>query len=230
MYDPMTVAFEIKSPFKDKHGFRPSIVTIWHVDPEIRGDDDSCGFSRPKITKEDKAYIKKVAADQYHDFYARREAIREGKDYAYICYNQDTFGAIYWLWRHFARGKQRWQYGRHLPNAEFQYVYQLATNPVDNFQSYKNNNLKEFEEFVWLVYRAFKSYHRPWWKHPKWHIHHWKIQFRPWQRFKRRYLEKCCECGKRGFKGSAYSDWDGTKIWCEACNEKTYTNSVKTLE
>lgn len=219
MHDPMCVAFEIRSPFKDKNGYRPSIITIWHVDPETDGTDDSCGYSRPKSTDADREYIKEVAKDQYSQLFARKEALREEKDYAYICYNQDTYGTIYWLWRHFAKGKVRWQYGKHLSNQEMQYVYQLATNPVDNFQSYKNNDLQEFEQFVWLVYRAYKSYNRPWYKHPKWHINHWKIVFHPFQNLKRRYWDKCCICGKRGFKTTAYSDWNGTKMWHQECDQ-----------
>lgn len=218
MYDPMTVAHEIRWPWKNKHGHRESIFTIWHVDPESDGTDDSCGYTRPKITDAERAYIKKVAADQFDQLYSRKAAIREGKDYANVCYNQDTYGVIYWLWRHFSKGKIRWQYGKHLTNRELQYVYQLATNPVDNFQGYKNNTPKEFEDFVFMVYRAYKAFKRPWYKHPRWHVHHWKIQFRPWQNFRRRYFDKCCICGKRGFKGSAMGDWDGTKIWHRECD------------
>lgn len=222
MHDPMTVAHEIYlGPKKTKSGnYRSPLITIWHVDPETDGTDDSCGYSRVRLTKGDRDYIKKVAKDQYGQLYARKEALREEKSYAHICYNQDIYGAIYWLWRHFDRGKVLWQYGKPLSLKDLQYVYQLATNPVDNFQSYKNNNLQEFEEFALLIYKAYKSYKRPWYKHPKWHIQHWKIQFHPLQRLKRRYWDKCSVCGKRGFKGSAYSDWGGTKIWHEQCQSR----------
>jgi hypothetical protein len=218
MHDPMTVAHEIKWPWKNKHGHRESIFTIWHVDPESDGTDDSCGYTRPKITDAERAYIERVAGDQFDQLYSRKMAIREGKDYANVCYNQDIYGVIYWLWRHFSKGKIRWQYGKYLSNREMQYVYQLATNPVDNFQGYKNNTLKEFEDFVFMVYGAYKAFKRPWYRHPRWHIHHWKIQFRPWQNFRRRYFDKCCICGKRGFKGSAMGDWGGTKIWHQECD------------
>lgn len=54
MHDPMTVAHEVKSPIKRKtklfpEGYRNTLVTIWHVDPETDGTDDSCGwFKRPR--------------------------------------------------------------------------------------------------------------------------------------------------------------------------------------
>lgn len=50
MHDPMTVAFDVKSPFREKpsamwpKGYRNTIATIWHVDPERDGTDDSCGW------------------------------------------------------------------------------------------------------------------------------------------------------------------------------------------
>ena len=199
----MTVAHEIRllPKYNRKGNYRTPLITIWHVDPESDGTDDSCGWSRVKLTDEERKYIKKVAKDQYDQLYARKAAIREGKDYASVCYNQDTFGTIYWLWRVFSKGKEVWQYGKHLSNEDFQYVMQLATNPVDNFQSHKNNTLEEFETFVTYLYSVYKTKKRPWYKHPRWHILHWKIQFHPWQKFKRRWLEKCCKCGKRGFTG-----------------------------
>lgn len=63
MYDPMTVAFEIKYPwYKYKpgtngwfpKGYRASFITIWHVDPESDNSDDSCDWfnHKKKLTKE----------------------------------------------------------------------------------------------------------------------------------------------------------------------------------
>ena len=50
MRDPLTVAHEIKAPWKrhypgSKDSYRPNLITIWHVDPEKDGSDDSCDFS-----------------------------------------------------------------------------------------------------------------------------------------------------------------------------------------
>lgn len=46
MHDPMTVAHEIYlGPKKKKNGhYRSPLITIWHVDPETDGTDDSCGW------------------------------------------------------------------------------------------------------------------------------------------------------------------------------------------
>lgn len=235
MYDPQTVAHEIRYPWKNKRGYRDSIITIWHVDPEKRNcnrRDDSCGWFSPPYSEEDKKKIDKLIKDQYSQLFAKKIAYEEEKSYAYICHNQDCFGAIYWMWRamkNLFNKKVPWQYGVALSNKEFQYIYQLATNPVDNFQHHINSMMKPgkigfeaFEEFSISIYRCFRSYYRPWYKHPRWHIAHWRIQFRPWQNFKRRWLDKCCKCGKRGFVGAAYSNWDGDKIWCEKCESTSH--------
>lgn len=221
MYDPMTVAFEIYLGAKKKKNgnYRSRLITIWHIDPEKDGTDDSCGWSRPKISDQEMKWLHKVAIDQYRQMFARKAALQEEKSYAYICFNQDIYGCIYWMWRHFNKGKTLWQYGKFLSNEELQYVYQLATNPVDNFQHHKINSVEEFEEFIVLIYKCYKRFKRPWYKHPRWHIRHWKFQVHPIQKLKRRYWDKCSICGKRGFKGSAMGDWDGTKIWHEECGQ-----------
>ena len=66
MHDPLTVAFEIKKPWKRKpdrwfpEGYRESWVTIWHKDPEWGGSDDSCGWFVPPLTAKEKAYVKRL--------------------------------------------------------------------------------------------------------------------------------------------------------------------------
>lgn len=67
----------------------------------------------------------------------------------------------------------------------------------------------------------------PCYRHPRWHIRHWKIQFHPIQNLKRRYWDKCCVCGKRGFKSSAIGDWNGTKIWHQECDITSKQPSIK---
>lgn len=221
----MTVAHEIYLGRKKKKNgnYRSPFITIWHVDPEKRAlgckADDSCGWFSPSYTEGEAAAIKKLAVNQYDQLFARKVAIKEGKSYAGICYNQDIYGAIYWSWRAIkAIGKKGWQYGKRPSVKELDAIYCLATNPADNMQSQKINNLEDYTDFLFTVWRLFRKFHRPRYKHPRWHIHHWKIQFHPWHNFRRRYFDKCCICGKRGFKGSAIGDWNGSRIWHPECD------------
>jgi hypothetical protein len=51
MFDPLTVAFEIKYPWKGKGRlYRDPIVTVWHKDPCKDGSDDSCDWFGHKKT------------------------------------------------------------------------------------------------------------------------------------------------------------------------------------
>lgn len=69
---------------------------------------------------------------------------------------------------------------------------------------------------------------RPWYRHPRWHIHHWRLQVHPWQWLKRGLFDRCCMCGKRfKFGSTAMSDWNGTKIWHDSCDD-TLKQPVKT--
>lgn len=68
MHDPMTVAFEIPNIFmkKSNWGYRPSLVTIWHRDPEKRGPDprshgdDSCGWPWPMLNQSELNYCERL--------------------------------------------------------------------------------------------------------------------------------------------------------------------------
>lgn len=59
MHDPLTVVWEIKSPFwrtlgRDIHRawrYHPPLVTIWHRDPGVGGDEDSCDWFSRRLTK-----------------------------------------------------------------------------------------------------------------------------------------------------------------------------------
>jgi hypothetical protein len=64
VHDPLTVAFEIKYPWKRyskfwPKGHRDTFITIWHKDPELRGSDDSCGWFK-RAHHGDPAVLEKI--------------------------------------------------------------------------------------------------------------------------------------------------------------------------
>lgn len=128
MYDPMTVAFEIKSPFRkpskyhSKGYWRPALITIWHVDPEKDGTDNSC----------------------------------------------DWFGSR-WIWTR----KAGWL-------------------PAD--QDWFDGLSSEGQGIVRVM--VARTRQRPWYKHPKYHIQHWRVQIHPLQDLKRFLFTRCAGCGK----------------------------------
>lgn len=233
MHDPMTVAHEIYLGRKKKKNghYRSPLITIWHVDPEKDGSDDSCGwFIRARhIPKE---LIEKVTKDFEFEF-KHNNWFNEGGYPKFspmgvtLCMYQLAAWAVF---MHFNNGNPSDKAHRQFKRFMRKYLYDFlhfAENPVDSLYHaitmFYGVESKEdrINHFVTVVLSDIMRKLRPWYRHPKWHIHHWKIQFRPWQNFKRRYLDKCCICGKRGFKSSAYSDWDGTKIWHQECDRST---------
>jgi len=234
MHDPSCVAHEIKYPWTSKCSIsgrkrRESFISIWHNDPmDFKGkiwgrDDDSCGWFSPLYTKEENDKVIKLSKSQYRELFAKQYHTRDNESFAFICYDQDAYGAVYWSWRALqAMNKKGYQYGRELNPKELNNIYSLANNPVDNVRS-SYNSIKDEETFLsffFIVWRAVRRYNRPWYKHPRWHIHHWSFQIHPLQALKRRFWDKCCKCGKRGFKSPDYAmgDWSGTKIWHSSCD------------
>lgn len=135
MHDPMIVAFTIRNPFIKRGSYRPSIITVWHVDPETDGTDDSCDW-----------------------------------------------------------------FGRYLSDREREAAWDIITNEIDNMCVYlKGMDRRDSESILtaqWLRARRFYK-RRPWYKHPRWHIHHWQFQVHPIQKLKRWLWTRCERCGKR---------------------------------
>lgn len=203
MHDPMTVAFEIRRPWGDKpsqfwpKGYRPSWITIWHVDPEADGSDDSCGFSFPKVP-EGTEWVKKLQGDL--DFLCRedpqalrRQRQREGDPAWWICW---LMRASFWH-----RGKPL---SADLVAAEL-YSHSYPGNREEHFTD------RDTARQAWIFARCYLQLVRPWWRHPRWHVWHWKIQIHPLQDFKRWAFSRCIHCGGRfKFGASVCGSWGST--------------------
>jgi hypothetical protein len=232
MHDPLTVAHEIKYPWRDKpcnffpKGYRKAFLTIWHKDPEKRGSDDSCGWAYPRLTDKQRERLKNAAWQEGQNPYflkhggrqftgsmAEAEALERGL----ILFVADVLG-IKLSFEQAAR-----MAARKIHQAD-------CCHPANNFcfeAGYHSNSKvdkeRDREEVFYgmccSVARALLRAKRPWWRHPRWHIHHWRFQIHPWQSFKRAFIDRCCKCGK-GFKANdaACSDWQGTRIWHQGCS------------
>jgi len=264
MHDPMTVAFEIKSPFfrhkpwpkkarrdpnpfrlkrqweemapelkKDRsqswpEGYRDSMFTIWHVDPERDGSDDSCGFGYAKLTKKQIEIL-------------RNTAWSEGRNPHFLCCAskewEGTFAeseslsrGIYFLVCRVLRLKATYEeaakyasQSTHIVDCcgfggQWCFLPGYHTNSVRDTPEIRQDH---FHHILCGVARCIISQRRPWYKHPKWHIHHWKIQWHFWQKLYRWLFARCSKCGKRFSKwgdGDVIGDWNGTRIWHGACD------------
>jgi hypothetical protein len=68
--------------------------------------------------------------------------------------------------------------------------------------------------YAWILRREQK-----WWQHPRWHIHHWRIQVHPLQNVWKWLFTRCSMCGKGfGWNESPCTDWNHTRVWHSKCD------------
>lgn len=223
----MCVAHEIYlGSKKTKHGnYRTPFITIWHVDPEKDGTDDSCGwFIRSRHI--DKILLGKVRKEFEFNF-KHNYWFNEGgyPKFSVMGTVLEMYSKAAWVIFMY-QNKDKHDRNRHnkFMKKHLYDILHFAENPTDSIGDSVTMRFgvespeNRIEHLTSVITADIFRKCRKWYQHPRWHIHHWKIQFHPWQQFKRRYLDKCSSCGKRGFTGAAYGDWYGTKIWCEKCN------------
>lgn len=247
MHDPMTVAHEIYLGSKKKKNghYRSPLITIWHNDPEKDGTDDSCGWfmrarhGSPEMLKKiksaiesdfDRTYISDSSGTLYLTGYFTPITGKPVMSVHGIVLNM--FSAAAWQFFNYNRKKQkRWM------NDNLYDILHFAENPTDSLKDEVLGTFRHGTGEGWkrdeslshyanIIYGWLLRSTRKWYQHPRWHIHHWSIQFHPFQKIKRRYFDKCCVCGKRGFKGAAMSDWYGTKRWHQECDNTAKTNPL----
>lgn len=207
MYDPMT----------EIHTFRifgHSILAIWHVDPETDGTDDSCGWFNPKVTeREEKIIAEMVDWDMempyYSSPYLPLTTVNPKYDYSQMLAG-DCLSFVAWTWLHIAWHIRR---DKKMTILEWWDVVSLSSNPYDNLRSVlaDPDETAEYKvnRFFHCVMKAYLRHHRPWWKHPRWHIHHWQFQVHFIQTLKRWLFSQCAHCGRR-FSWGYYptASWD----------------------
>lgn len=178
MHDPWTLAHKIKSPFKNKSGYRNSLISIWHVDPETDGTDNSCGWFMRARHGDDKV-LEEIKSEFEFNF----------KNNYWFDKNDDqvfsTIGTLVQMyksatWIHFKRNRKKQVafMRKHLFS-----IISFAENPFDCIgdtitNKWGSQNPEErFGGLAGIIYADILRKERKWYKHPKWHVHHWRIRF-----------------------------------------------------
>lgn len=219
MHDPMTVCWDIPNPltlrmdWSGKWRCSP-LLTIWHVDSERDGSDDSCGWFRPHLTKKHLARLESLVVGEAEKPLFRRARCKEiSSDVqaevlmrGLILVVADRLGLRF-----------SWSEASVM-------AAEMVHNPFDNWRSslcllpgwHTNNTDDEpywrtemAKSLFYNVARTLLSRRRPWYRHPRWHIWHWRIQIHPLQHFKRWAFSRCSQCKKRFRWGEAVvtSNW-----------------------
>lgn len=182
MHDNTSVAFEINLPFlKNAFGMYIPILTICHIDPEKDGTDDSCGsFIRARHI--DRKMLDEVKKDfNFHFkgwFYEDFDILQPKMNTVSLLYHMYRASA----WIYFNRDSRKLYrfFRKNLHEIIF-----MAGNPYDSFHEiienkydFKGDQFKnEILNLSSSITCHIANLSRPWYKHPRWHIHHWRLQF-----------------------------------------------------
>lgn len=223
MHDPMSVAWTIKRPWPKKHSLAPThryypvIVTIWHVDPNVHGDDDSCGWFMPRLQPRHFSIIDELVQDDLCQPFFSSPSVRNSGvivDARYP-YRQlppgDAFALVYAAWSLLAWRIDR----RRITARDMSNIADLALAPHDNLRASLVSNEEPTERLVRDFYisicRNYLRAQRPWYRHPRWHIHHWHLRIDALQNLKRWLFSRCAGCGKKFRYGESptTTQWNG---------------------
>lgn len=205
MHDPLTVAFEIRYPWRcykcPKNDFekkyRESFITIWHKDPEKDGTDDSCGwFMRSRHGN--KETLKKIEKA----FSVEWDSTFQSENPSHV-YNTGWFtpegnpnitlqGIVINMFNRaaFVVFNSDWKKTNKYMKEHLFDILMFADNNVDSLNKSINrifekacneeyNKEESIKNFASIIYGCILRDIRPWYKHPRWHIWHWKIQIHP---------------------------------------------------
>ena len=199
MHDPMTVAFEIRYPWK-KYGasgrnefernYHEPFITIWHVDPEKDGSDDSCDWSGRKTKQAEKDFAARLVDNEY-----------------------DNLRSFFSTWIPAPCAK----------HANREDCYDNNCHLGDHAE---NCSREEMKSRILNIFRCYKrEFH---WRYPvRWHFWHWKFQCHPLQQFKRWTFSRCCKCGGRFKYGESPVSgcWDSTgPLWFRSEKHTYHSN------
>jgi hypothetical protein len=228
-------------------GYRSELLVIWHRDPERNGDDDSCGWAFPRLTPEQRQRLKNAAwAESQYAYFIRYTGkdVPEGTSRAeieslyrgLILYTADVLH-IPCTFEQAARMASR---SVHDPDISdyagraFCYLHGWNDNFPDTKPGSEESKERRAETFVGrmasIAVQLLRE-RRPWWKHSRWHVIHWKrktvfglsipvpvrgweFSLRPWQMLRRWLFDRCEVCGKRFPWGSSdviSNSWDPPK-------------------
>lgn len=216
------------------------IANIWHEDPcKGPGGDDSCGwFMRAyhgdaevmeKIIKKfefdwDRVHVGDEGRGKHYFlgfFYPENEgAGMPNMGVTAIAINLFFLAAS----AHFeCDGRSNWKASKRFMRKHLLDIMLFAENPTDSLRDSivrkwgtESKREDRIREMAIIIYGWILRATRPWYKHPRWHFRHWKLQWFFIQNFKRWAFSRCCRCNKRFPWGYSVctNSWDSSgPLW-----------------
>lgn len=124
-------------------------------------------------------------------------------------------------------GRTNWRKARKFMQKNLFEIMLFAENPTDSLRDEivrkwgtDSKRADRIESVATCIYGWILRNTRPWYRHPRWHVRHWRVQIHIWQQFHRWAFERCGKCGGRFHWGEVpCGDWNGTRIWHMRCDE-----------
>jgi hypothetical protein len=158
--------------------------TLWHKDAEKRGDDDSCGWFL-RSHHGDKVMldrIDKVFQFEFSYWFNEDGTAKLSVMGIVLCmYSQAS-----WQYFNHNRKKQRKFLNKHLfdilhfaenptDSLEYDITREMYYRTIEHDRSQVDPRDQRIRHFASIVYSDIMRKTRPWYKHPRWHVHHWRI-------------------------------------------------------
>jgi hypothetical protein len=217
----MTVAHEIKAPWRDKpskfwpDGYRQTLVTIWHRDPETDGSDDSCGWFK-RARHGDAKILAKIGREFGHEWDSELSGWFDSSGQPVLSLAATTLA----MFRRaaYVHFNSSWKRTDRFLRDNLLNILTFSENRWDSLresliQKYgETKRTDRIENFAAIVYGCILRWEQPWYRHPRWHVWHWSFQIHHLQAFKRWAFSRCERCGG-GFKWGELpcsGSWHGT--------------------
>ena len=242
MHDPDTQAFELKVPSR-KSEFGTTVLRIWHHDPCKDGSDDSCGWFM-RARHGDKEVLRRIEKAFEFDW-DRVFKSDSGKMYYVGLFEpsglpvHSSIGITLNLfrlacWEHFKHSHKK---TKRFMSKNLYGILHFAENTTDSLHDSITSRFggekrdERIKHFASCIYGYILREERHWWQHPKFHLHHWRIQVPLFQQVKRAFFDRCYKC-KKGFKRgeSVMSNWDGDTIWHDDCENRNRNQTGASVE
>lgn len=208
-----------------KRPYYDSLIEVWHVDPECHGNDDSCDwFGSHRLTDEQREWLRKKGEDEHQFFFRGVLKLDDGPDGTLVdnpreerwdggMVHASSFEVLYGIASIILWGMPGYRYHeRPLGSVRMRLALSAVTPLLLSLVSHSSDNVhhlvaeardctdkgqKAMGSLFVCVGRNLLQRSRPWYQHPRWHVHHWSITVTPWRNLKHWLTRRCVDCGKR---------------------------------
>lgn len=131
-------------------------------------------------------------------------------------------------------GATNWKKARRWMQRNLFDILLLAENPTDSLRDSivrkwgcDTRRKDRIQNIAATIYGWILRREQRWWQHPRWHVHHWRLQLHFWQAFHRWAFVRCAKCGGRfRYHEPVCGGWTGNAIWHERCQDNKVDTSA----